>query len=549
MTDTVPAPDQHRAAAVLAGGTLVSRLLGCLRDILVAHLLGPGADAFLVAFRLPNVFRRLLAEGSLGMAHAAAFARLAAEEGPAAALAFARSVWAAVFLASLPLTLALAAAAHPLVLLLAPGFLDRPESAAHAAFLLRCCLPYLPFCCLCAVGAATQACRGKLFPQAFSTALLNAAMLCAGLAALLSGNSSGLPAWGAGRHATGAAELALCLGLLLGGCIQLAALGDFGRASGGAWSALLPHPSLRFRPPQVSWFPVRAWKDARVRALLARMPLLAVGAAPHQMLVLAGTVLASFLAPGGISALYFAERLLELPLGCIGAAAGLAALPRLAVLAAGRDSAEFSRTLAASLRLCAFFSLPAAVGLAVLAPGLTRLLFTHGAFGEMETARTALALQAFSLGLPAMCASRPLLAALSALNLPRAPLAAACKSLLPSLAVGAACLPFADAAGIGLGVAAGSWANAALLLRALPLSGILRRDAALYLRYFTAALLMGLCLIALPAPSPHRLALAAQLGGAVFACAAAWVLLFHRLRSPEAAALLRLFRRKERKRL
>jgi putative peptidoglycan lipid II flippase len=267
------------------------------------------------------------------------------------------------------------------------------------------------------------------------------------------------------------------------------------------------------------------------------------------MHLLVGTALASFLAPGSISALYFAERLLELPHGLAGVAVGLASLPRLSAQAAHREPDDFSRTLSDGLRLSAFLSLPAAAGLFTLALPLTDLLFGHGAFLPEQAACTAAALRIYSLGLPAVCAARPLMAAVFALGLERVPLQTACLSLAILLPVSLAGMrlfgnsPAGAVAGLALGLSAGAWCNAALLLRRLRNAGITcpvhasRRSLAAYM---TGALIMGgaLSLAGGQAGSLPPGVLLLLTG----ACAGLWTGAFYAANNTDARSLLALLR-------
>ena len=520
-----------RDAATLAAGTLVSRLLGLLRDLLVASVLGPAADAFVLAFRLPNFFRRLLAEGSLGLAYAAAEAGIKKERGPGEASAFARAVSLRLFLLALPACLLLVPLTPALAFLLAPGaqtaILDR------GAALLRLCLPYLPLSLVAAIAFTHAAGAGNFRPQAWAPALLNIPILFAGAAALLL------------HTGRGAAETLLCLGIVAGGIAQ-AALG----------LRCLGVDGKNARPPSLGRSGIPFFSaPPEVGAFLKKMPASALGGAPHQLHILAGMAVASFMAPGGISALYFAERLIELPLGIAGAAVGIAALPGLAADAARGHTRDFREHLARSMGMSAFFSLPAAAGLFSLALPLCRLLFGHGAYAGEPVAITAAALQGYALGLPALCAARPLLAAANALGLERVPLETAVKSMgvlvIGSLAgLMLASAPVHTAFCMGLGLGAGALANAWLLLRRVGgelarrgrtesgTAGTLRDLLPGAGRYAAAALLMGAGLLPLGAaggPGTAVLLLVIAL------CAGLWCGGWYLLRSPEARELASFF--------
>ena len=520
----------HGAATTLAAGILASRILGFARDMLLASLLGPGADPFLVAFRVPNFFRRLLAEGSLGMAHGTEVSRRLISQGGDAALAFSRAVSLRLFLFCLPLTVLLSVCSFPLAFLLAPGLAAQPQALAKSALILRLCLPYVPLCAASAIAFAHAAALDNFRPQAWSPLFLNSLILLAGGAALLlypGGISPAIP----GPGLTGT-EFLLCLGIVCGGLAQ----------------AGIGLRCLR-RPKSADSGNSGGVSAADVSALLRRLPASALGTAPQQIHLLAGTILASFLTPGGISALYFAERLFELPHGLAGVAVGLAFLPRLSAQAARSDLGDFSRTLSDGLRLSAFLSLPATAGLFALSLPLSDLLFGHGAFSPEQVACTAAALRLYALGLPAICATRPLLAAASALGLERVPLRTACLSLGILLPVSLAGMrlfgdsPAGAAAGLALGLSAGSWANAWLLLRRLRASGIacpVRNAARPLAAYTAAALLMTGALLAI---SSHQQSLpASMLPLLIGGCAASWIGCFYALNNTDARSLIGLLR-------
>lgn len=532
-----PEREQTRASAVLAAGTLVSRLLGLGRDLLLAFLLGPAADAFLVAFRLPNVFRRLLAEGSLGMAYGAAVTRLTAEHGPAAGAGFVRSVSLRLFLFALPATALLALFAGPITYALAPGL--PPETRAHSVHLLRLCLLYLPLCLISAVACAHAASSGEYRPQAWASALFNVLVILSGTAACLLFS-------GAGRTVdTNTAEYALCAGVVCGGVAQ-ACLG-LRLAAPHGWKAAFPEDkdcnlwALIWRAVSVV--------PAGTGRLLRSLPASALGAAPHQLQILAGAILASLLFPGGISALYFAERLVELPLGLFGAAVGLAALPRLAALAAGRDFETFSRNLGSSISFGAFLSLPAGAGLFVLARPLADLLFGHGAYDDVFVDAIAAVVRGYALGLPALCASRPLLAAVNALERGPSAVRGALLSLAPLTAVSlAGMLLFGRqsheaALCLGLGLCAGAWSNAWLLFRCLKDAGIaspLSHTRSSLISYAAAALLMGATLLVLDSQTGSLGVV--SLSVLVCVCVLLWCGGFLALKSRDARTLLDMVR-------
>jgi putative peptidoglycan lipid II flippase len=425
-----------RNVSVLAGATLASRVLGYARDLVVAFTLGasPLADAFFVAFRLPNLLRRLFGEGALTMAFVPVFCAARRERGEAAAFAMARAAgfWLLVVLGA---ACALAVLfPEPLVLLVAPGFAKDPALLARAAAMARICFPYALCICGVALCMGVLNSMGRFLAPALAPVVLN---LC-----LIAG---ALGAWRAGYDVA----LALCWSVLAAGVLQWVLQQPFLRAAGFSW-----------RGP---WRPADRHAREAGRLLL---PTLA-GAAAFQTAVLLGTVMASLLERGAVAHLYYADRLVQLPLGVFAVAVGTAALPDLSALAAAGRTDGFLRTVDQALGLALFLNLPAAAGLAALAGPIVALLFERGAFGAADATATAQALAAFAAGLPALAATRPLAAAFYARRRVRPPVVAAVASLAIFAACGALLMGPLGHVGIALAVSASAWANALCLARAL----------------------------------------------------------------------------------
>ncbi|MEG6505591.1 murein biosynthesis integral membrane protein MurJ [Nitratidesulfovibrio sp. 1201_IL3209] len=526
-----------RNAATVAGATLASRVLGYARDALTAYILGAGAgaDAFFVAFRLPNLMRRLLGEGAVSLAFTPAFVRLREREGDARAFAFGRGVLLRALPPLVLLCLLGMILAQPLALLLAPGF-GAPGSsppgappgvAERAAGLLRICLPYGVLAACAALCAGMLHAHGRFLPPALAPAALNLAVMATG----------GLALAGFGDAAT-----LLACGVLAGGMAQLGMLLPPLRRLGLRWRAPLPG-----RDPQAG--------DA-ARALPAGV----FGASAQQLNVLACTLLASFLSEGSVTALYYAERLMEFPLGVFGVAVGVAALPALSKGPDGTAGAaplphphdEFGRVLGDALRLSLFVSLPSALGLAAVGAPLVALLFGHGAFDRQAVDATVAALLAYAPGIPAFAVARPLLAACNARQAAGAPVVAGLASVLVTLGLGALLLGPLGVAGPALAASCGSWVNTACLVLALRRGGTtvdLHPRAAL----LHAALACAACLpawwlagafagTAWAAPALHP---AARLALGVPLAALLYLILSLCCRSREAIALLRVVRRGE----
>ncbi|BFR47304.1 murein biosynthesis integral membrane protein MurJ [Nitratidesulfovibrio sp. HK-II] len=523
-----------RNAATVAGATLASRLLGYARDALTAHILGAGAgaDAFFVAFRLPNLMRRLLGEGAVSLAFTPAFVRLRAREGDARAFAFGRGVlWRALLPLALLCLLGMALA-HPLALLLAPGFGAAgapPGVAQRAASLLRICLPYGVAATCVALCAGMLHAHGRFLPPALAPAVLNLAVMATG----------GLALAGFGDAAT-----LLACGVLAGGVAQLA-----------LQLPALARLGLRWRAP----LPVR---DPQASEAARALPAGVFGASAQQLNVLACTLLASFLSEGSVTALYYAERLMEFPLGVFGVAVGVAALPALSASADARPGPtgpapgaarhphdEFRRVLGDALRLSLFISLPSAMGLAAVAVPLVALLFGHGAFDRQAVDATVAALLAYAPGIPAFAVTRPLLAACNARQATGVPVAAGLASVLVTLGLGALLLRPMGVAGPALAASCGAWANTLCLVLALRRAGVAvdlhGRSALLHAALACAACLPAWWLagaFAETAWAPPPLPPAARLALGVPLAAGLYLGLSLCCRSRDAIALLRVVR-------
>ena len=446
-----------RTAALLGGFALVSRVLGLLRDMSMAWLVGGGAaaDALVAAMRLPHVLRRMLGEGSLSMTLTASLVHLERlGHAPSHATGTQRTRSMRMLAQALALRLGfvlvlltvLGMIAAPLLAdVLAPGFYG-PERQ-EAIYLLRICLPYTLAAGMAALGMALLHSFGVFWLPAVSPALFNIVILLFAVAAGL----GLLPA-----------APALAVGMLCGGLAQWFA----------QWLAV-----RRLLPP------VHAGQSAEQRSgqaalrtsaaslaweCLGRLPAGLLGASAPQLAMLAAMSLASSLGRGQVAALYYAERLLELPLGLVGVCLGMASLPTLSRLAAAKDFALFAEQLRTALRLTLLLSLPAAAGLWAVGPRLVEGLLRHGAFGDNAAYETGLALWAYLPGLPAFAINRSLLAACNALGEVRRTAASAVWAVVATLAVGAALVhSLSGSLGVmapALAVSIGLWLQCGLLL-------------------------------------------------------------------------------------
>jgi putative peptidoglycan lipid II flippase len=423
-----------RPVLIVSTGTLASRLLGFTRDALVAALLGTGpvADAFLVAFQGINVMRRALTEGSLNAALVPAWLRIRHRDGAVAAAVFAGRVLGSVSLAMIVAALLIGVAMPLVITALAPGFAGG-DSVRPAVDTARLMLPYLAFAGPVAVMTGLLNAQHRLVITAFSPILFNLALIGVMLALL--------------KWRQDAAHAALIIAATVGvaGLLQLAVLTV---RTGGERLAV---------PLKVSF-------DAAMRGFFLQGMAGMVANSGPQLLVMAGAIVASS-SPSAVSWLYFANRLIELPLGIVGTVMGAVLVPELARAIAAGDSAAMARAESRGLELAVGLALPAALGLILLREPIVRALFEHGAFSAADTAATAQALALLALGLPAHVLVKALAPAFFARNDTATPLLAACKGFAVAIILAIVLGQFYGIAGIAAGVACGAWNNAFTLVR------------------------------------------------------------------------------------
>src|SRR4030081_3531066 len=359
-----------RSFLTVSTGTLASRLLGFARDATIAALLGAGpiADAFLMAFQLVNVIRRLLTEGALNAALVPAWLRVRGTDGAVAAAAFAGSVLGTVS-AALVVATALIGLVMPLVITaLAPGFAGHPtlQLAVDDARLM---LPYLAFAGPVTVMMALLNAQHRFALTAFSPLLFNIALIAV-MAALLG--------W---RQDAVFAALVIAATVGIAGLLQLLIL--VWRRGGTSVAT-----------------PLRIAFDPQMQGFLGKAIPGMIASSGPQLLVVAGAIIASS-SPSAVSWLYFANRLIELPLGIVGVAMGTVLVPELTRALGGNDRSAVAYAESRGLELAVGLALPATLGLMVLSGPIVRLLFEHGAFNAIDTAATARALMWLALRLAA----------------------------------------------------------------------------------------------------------------------------------------------------
>lgn len=450
--------------------TLVSRVLGFIRDIVLARVFGAGPmfDAFVVAFRIPNLMRRLFAEGSFSLAFVPVLTEYKEKRSREELRGLIDHIAGTLLSALLVVTGLGMLFAPGIVHLFAPGFAGDPETFDAAARMLRITFPFLLFVSLVAMCGGILNTFGRFAVPALTPVLLNVSMITAAIAiAPLMARPVEALAWAV--LAAGAVQL----------LVQVPALGRLG---------LLPRPR---------W----GWADPAVRRVLKLMVPTLLGASAAQINILIDTVIASFLVAGSMSWLYYADRLMEFPLGVFGIALATVILPNLSSRYAVADKTGFAESLNWALLWSMIIGLPAAVGLGTMAKPIVLTLFAYGEFGVDDAAMSALALMAYALGLPAFMTIKVLAPAFFARQDTRTPVKAALSAMALNLLLNLAFVGlflFYNQPGAHAGLAAASslaayW-NAGFLWRKLRASGFYegpmpwKKD---WLRAGVAATVMG----------------------------------------------------------
>lgn len=361
-----------KSTAVTGGMTLLSRITGLIRDILFAGLIGAGtgvaADAFYVAFRIPNFLRRIFGEGAFSQSFVPVFAEYKAKYTAEETRAFVDHMAGVLGMILFVITLAGVIVAPLLVMALAPGFLDEPHKYGLTVQMLRITFPYIFFISLVAMAAGILNTYGRFGAAAFTPVLLNLSLI-------------GAAVWLAPR--LDEPVLALAWGVFIAGVVQLLFQIPFLRGI-----KMLPRPRLRLRE--------RHQGVSRVFKLM--LPAI-FGVSVAQINMLVNTLLASFLVTGSVSWLYYSDRLMEFPLGVFGIALATVILPSLARRHARKSHEDFSHLLDWGLRWVFLIAVPASVALVILSGPLLTTFFYFGKFTAHDVRMSSDALMAFSFGL------------------------------------------------------------------------------------------------------------------------------------------------------
>jgi putative peptidoglycan lipid II flippase len=421
-----------KALVTVGGMTLVSRVFGFIRDAVIARAFGAGlyTDAFFVAFRLPNLLRRVFAEGAFSQAFVPILAEYKTRRGEAEARDLVDHTAALLALALFVVT-ALGIVCAPLIIYVsAPGFAAVPEKFDLTVELLRITFPYIVFISLTSLAGGILNTYGRFAIPAFTPTLLNLSFIAFAL---------WLAPW------FDPPVLALAWAVVVGGVLQLGFQLPYLARLG-----LLPRPRLNLG-------------HAGVWRVLSLMGPAIFGVSIGQISLLINTIFASFLVTGSVSWLYYADRLMEFPTGVLGVALGTILLPSLSKSFAEKTGEEYSRLLDWGLRLTLLLALPSALALAILAVPLISTLFHHGAFDRHDVAMTGQALVAYSVGLVGLILVKVLAPGFYARQNIRTPVKIGVFTLVATQLMNLAFFYPLRHAGLALAIGLGACVNAGLL--------------------------------------------------------------------------------------
>ncbi len=441
-------PTLLRAFSTVGGYTLMSRIVGFVRDTLISTFLGAGrdSDAFFIAQQFPNLFRSLFAEGAFSAGFVPIFSQTLEKDGPEKAKKFADESFSVLSVILIFFCAAMMIAMPLALYVMAPGFDRIPGQMERTTELARVAFPYLLFVSLTSLQSGVLNSFHRFAVPAAAPVLANITLI----AALLVGVQTG-----------GDRAMFLSWGIFITGIVQFVWL----------W--------LDCRRIGVGFKLVRPRLTPEVKKLITRTLPVVFGAGIYQINLVVNKTIASFVGTGAVSWLYFADRVNLLPVGIFGTAIGIALLPLLTrQIHAGDETAAIAnqnRAIEVSLLL----TVPAAAGIAMLAGPITSVLFEHGAFTAHDRVMVAQALLAFSFGLPAYVLNKALTPGFFARHDTRTPVKASAIALIVNIVLNIALTPFLGHVGIALGTSISAWLNAGLLAAGLRKRGHLLADARL----------------------------------------------------------------------
>lgn len=432
-----------KAASTVSLLTLASRVTGLVREWIVASQFGASAmtDAFNVAFRIPNLLRRLFAEGAFSQAFVPILGEVKEREGHAATQALVNAV-STVLLAALLLTCIVGVAGAPIIVwLMASGLQELDD----AVLMTRLMFPYIGFMALVALAAGVLNTYRHFAAPAATPVLLNLSVISAAWL-----GADHMPGWG--LHPV----YALCAGVMAGGVLQLAL----------QWPALKRVgvvPRMSLAPSAVR----AAWNHPGVTRVLKQMAPAILGVSVAQLSLLINTLIASYQGPGAISWLTYADRLMEFPTALLGVALGVVLMPQLSAAQAQGQGQRYAELLDWGLRLVLLLALPSAVALLVFAQPLVAVLFHYGAFTAQDVLRTQGALMGYGVGLMGLIAIKILAPGFYARQDIRTPVRIAVVVLVLTQIFNAVLVPWLGVAGLSLSIGLAALVNAGWLLTGL----------------------------------------------------------------------------------
>jgi putative peptidoglycan lipid II flippase len=455
-----------RSVTTVGSYTLLSRVSGFVRDVLTATYLGAGAtaDAFFIAFQFPNLFRSLFAEGAFSAGFVPIFTQTLARDGKTKAKEFADDAFAVLATALLVFSVIMIIAMPVVLFVMAPGFADIPGQMEKTTELARIAFPYLFFISLTALQSGVLNAFDRFAAPAFAPVLLNITLI----AALLAGaGTKGDPAF------------FLAWGVFLAGVVQFFWL-----------AAACRSIDMRFqlRRPRLT---------PEVKLLLTRMLPVMFGAGIYQLNLVVNKIVATLVSPGAVSWLYYADRVNLLPVGIIGFSIGVALVPLLSRHIQNGDTAAALHDQNRAIELSILLTVPAAVGIALLAEPITSVLFERGAFMPADREAVAAALLAFSFGLPAYVLNKALTPGFFSRGDTKTPVRAALAAFIVCLVLNLALMNVLGHVGIALATSVSAWVNIAMLVVILRRRGFLVEDRRLLLgiaKITLAAVVMGAAL-------------------------------------------------------
>ena len=449
---TLPPVSLFKAASTVSLLTLVSRITGLVRELLMASVFGVSAmtDAFNVAFRIPNLFRRVLGEGAFSQAFVPVLAATRAEEGDDGAKALIDHVGTLLAWTLVLLCIAGVLGAPWMVWAMASGMKQSPQGFDAAVTMTRWMFPYIGFMSLVALAGGILNTWKKFAVPAASPVLLNIALILS--------ITLGAPLFA--RHGI-EPIYAQAAGVMLGGLLQLGI-----QVPALLRLALLPRIGVR-------WAAIRAaWADPTTRKVARLMLPALLGVSVAQVSLLINTQIASHLATGSVSWITYADRLMELPTALLGVALGVVLMPQLASARAKQDDERYSAMLDWGLRLVVVLSVPCMVALLVFAKPLVAVLYHYGAFADRDVQQTTLALAGYGVGIVGIVAIKVLAPGYFAKHDMRTPMLIAVAVLVFTQMMNLVLVPYLQHAALTLSIGVGAVINATWLL-----VGLLRRGS------------------------------------------------------------------------